>query len=239
MKRVLLTLTACSALLASSGALAQEPASADAVATPAPAPTAASAPAAEGNATGSATAGGSATDKKFVLGLRLGYGLPMGSISKDVKFSDFFSSMIPIWLDVGYMVTPNVMLGVYGQYGLVSIKNCPSGASCSAHDIRVGVQGQYHVLPSEKIDPWFGLGIGYESLAGSVAGVSGSDTGFEFANLQAGLDFKLSPAFGFGPFASFSLGQFSNETTAGQSASIPEKALHEWFTLGVRGAFNL
>jgi hypothetical protein len=127
-------------------------------------------------------------------------------------------------------------------------KACPSGADCSASDLRFGVQGQYHLSPVETLDPWFGLGIGYES-ASMTAKAGGQEaktsySGLEFLNLQAGLDYKLSPAFGVGPFLSFSLGQYSSYdvTVPGMgklSGSIPEKAMHEWLTIGVRGAFTL
>ncbi|MGC4064078.1 MAG: hypothetical protein QM784_05445 [Polyangiaceae bacterium] len=67
--------------------------------------------------------------------------------------------------------------------------------------------------------------------------------GFEFLNLQGGADFKLSPAFGLGPFVSFSLGQYGTMNQKGpgidSSDSIDNKAFHEWLTLGVRGAFTL
>ncbi len=84
--------------------------------------------------TGNADAGG-----KIKLGMRLGYALPLGNSSKDWKMSRTFTGMIPIWIDAGYMVTANIMLGIYGQYGIVMVKNCPSGISCSASDIRFGV----------------------------------------------------------------------------------------------------
>lgn len=188
------------------------------------------------------------TAGKFVLGLRLGYGIPMGDATKDNPLSDGTSGQIPIWLDVGYMVTRNIMVGAYGQYGIAFVKDCPTGFSCSGSDIRIGLQGQYHISPAEKIDPWLGVGIGYEiaslkATAGSQE-VSSTLKGMEYLNLQGGADFKVSPAFGIGPFLSFSLGQYGSATTKipglpDQSGDIPETAMHEWLTLGVRGAFNL
>jgi hypothetical protein len=145
------------------------------------------------------------------------------------------------------MVAPNLMAGLYGQYGPIITHNCDPGASCSGSDIRFGFQVQYHYTPNEKQDRWFGIGIGYEilSLKESAGGaeLSASANGFEFAHLQAGLDFKVSPTFSIGPFGGFSLGQFSSSeiTRAGASASadITNRALHEWLTLGMRGAFYL
>ena len=185
-----------------------------------------------------------AQDGKLKLGLRLGYGLPSGKLSSDGgKMSDAFSGQVPIWLDAGYMVTPNVLVGLYGQYGFVSVKNCDSGASCSAHDLRIGVQGQYHFTPDQSIDPWLGLGVGYESLgfsesAGGLS-VDGSAKGWEFLNLQGGVDFQVIPALTVGPFLSFSLDQFSSTTLAGTSADISSKALHEWIVFGAKGTFGI
>jgi outer membrane protein W len=192
---------------------------------------------------------------RFVVGLRLGYGLPIGSIAKDLKMSDEVSGQIPIWLDLGYMVTPNIMVGLYGQYGFGSVGGdiktlCDAAGdsvSCKMSDIRFGVQGQYHVFPRENLDPWFGLGVGYELMKISLSGggEEGSATvkGFEFVNLQAGFDYKVAPILGIGPFISFSLGQYGSASADGAGVSvsgdITNKAMHEWLTIGVRGAFTL
>ena len=80
---------------------------------------------------------------KIHLGLRLGYGIPLGTSAgasdvpgdQDEKLSDTYSGMIPIWLDLGYFVTPQIMLGLYGHYGIGLVADsentCPEGADCS------------------------------------------------------------------------------------------------------------
>lgn len=220
------------------GAFAQE---SDPVAEPAPAE-ATPAPAAVGDANAGVSTDSGAASKKFKLGLRLGYALPMGDTAKDSKLGDAVSGQVPIWIDAGYMVTPNILLGLYGQYGFVGTKNCDS---CSAHDLRIGIQGQYHISPAEGVDPWVGLGIGYESLSASQKNpLTGGDidsgvSGFEFLNLQGGADFKVTDAFSVGPFLSFSLGQFSKTNLNGTSQDITDKAIHEWFTFGAKGTFGL
>jgi outer membrane protein W len=206
------------------------------------------------SAAGSAFAqDGSGSDKKIKLGLRLGYAVPSGKVSGDTtvagvtnpgeKLSDGISGQIPIWIDAGYMVTPNVLVGLYGQYGFAQVKNCDTGASCSAHDIRVGVQGQYHIMPDQGVDPWLGLGFGYESLgisesAGGLS-VDGSLTGWEFLNLQGGVDFQVADAVTVGPFLSFSLDQYSSRKFGDTSTDFDSKALHEWITFGAKGTFGL
>ena len=75
------------------------------------------APAGGGEAAGGETKAAASTDAppdaggKIKIGLRLGYALPLGDSVKDAKMSDQISGMIPIWLDLGYMVTPNIMVG--------------------------------------------------------------------------------------------------------------------------------
>jgi hypothetical protein len=199
-----------------------------------------------------------AQDTGFEAGLRVGYGVPLGNVDKNIKLSDEIGGEIPLIIDVGYRVIPNLFVGLYGQYafGWVSgntSKACDMSSqfSCSAHDIRLGVEGHFHFMPREKLDPWVGLGIGYEWLGISVSGggadVSSTITGFEFFNLQAGLDIALAEHFYLGPFVTLSFAQFSGGTVVCKSTicgsgfeangDIRGKALHEWLLIGVRGAY--
>jgi outer membrane protein W len=209
------------------------------------------APAGDAAGGGEAASGGAAVSSdappdaggKIKLGLRLGYSIPMGDASKDNKLSDAVSGVIPIWLDLGYMVTPNIMVGLYGMYGITMLNSDIKDAcdDCSASQMRFGLQGQYHISPGESLDPWVGLGIGYEIMNFKAPNPLGSGTvesdfkGFEFLNIQGGADFKVADSFAVGPFLSFSLGQYSK---AGDQ-DIEETAMHQWFTLGVKGTLGL
>jgi hypothetical protein len=197
--------------------------------------TAAAAPAAA-----PAAGGGGGTGVE--LGLRVGYGIPLGDAVKNVKMSDAgYKGKIPIRLDAGYRVTPNIMVGVYFAYGIIMIdkdKAC-GGADCSAHSLDFGVQAAYHIMPDQSMDPWVGLGIGLEQISGSVSSVDFGIKGLTFAEIQAGLDFKAGGNLMVGPFLGFALGQYSTVTAAGNSADITDKGMHEWLTIGVRGAYGI
>lgn len=65
---------------------------------------------------------------------------------------------------------------------------------------------------------------------------------------MGGVDFRLDRVFGLGPFVDFSLGEYtgylfspgeysSDEPPDRSYQDIPEKALHEWLMLGIRGVF--
>jgi hypothetical protein len=206
----------------------------------------------------------------FELGVRLGLAVPMGHFVEPEAFatpfgvfegpseslSDAYSTSIPIAIDAGYRVLPGLMLGIYGQYAFISGKSgndgCPAQVSClnrNAHDIAFGIQGQYHFLPQAPIDPWLGLGFGYEFLTQNGSAppqneIGGTNVypnfrGPQLLELQGGVDFKTGDAVVFGPFLSFSLGEFTNESFGGPSQTVGPKALHEWLTVGLEGTLGL
>ncbi len=198
-----------------------------------------------------------ADDSGVTLALRAGYALPMGDAVKNEKLADNISGVIPLWLDAGYRIDKSIFVGAYFQYGIGFLNKSKAfgggvcdlaGVSCSAYDLRFGVEGIYRFSPDASFVPWAGIGVGYEiaHLSAEVAGVQGSATvrGFEFVNLQVGGDFKVSPAFSVGPYLAFSLGQFSDQKLDFPpqpvvSGSIPDKATHEWLQFGVKGTYDL
>jgi hypothetical protein len=203
----------------------------------------------------------------FELGARLGYGIPTGELTEYVDLSYGISEMVPLQLDLGYRVSPAFSIGGYVMYGVGFAGDSISRvchqyddhpgfrASCTAHDVRLGIQVQYHFLPKKTLDPWLGAGLGYEWLewgtdlsgGGMRTETSVTARGFEIINLQGGLDFKVAPGLALGPFLSFSIGQYSslNGSCSGDDCDDFTRAgddpggnaAHQWLLLGVRGTF--
>jgi hypothetical protein len=97
--------------------------------------------------------------------------------------------------------------------------------------VRVGGEVLIHPLGNAPVDPWFGVGTGFEWLSVSdTPGVTFS--GFEFFNLQLGIDFALGSVVRLGPYASFSMGQYTSFSPAPMSST--DSTTHEWLTFGVR-----
>lgn len=198
----------------------------------------------------------------FEAGLRVGYGIPLGKATGDAgdDLNRGIAGQIPLWLDVGYRVSPNVFVGLYTHYGIGFVGDdidmaCQQSSqiSCSASDVRLGLQLHYHVSPAENVDPWIGPGIGYEWLSlgfeGAGASFSTTASGFEFLNVQGGVDFAPAEHFYLGPFVSFSLDQYFDISVdcsgaipcmdlASIAGDIPDKSLHEWLVFGVRGGYE-
>ncbi|HEY1697394.1 MAG TPA: hypothetical protein VGG39_34770 [Polyangiaceae bacterium] len=199
----------------------------------------------------------------FEFGVRLAFGLPFGSIisgnGNDLNHT-VSNQFIPVWLDAGARIASHWYVGAYFTYGIASTASqfsasCPlTGVSCSANDTRLGVNAHYHVLPDNLVDPWFGLGFGYEWLSGSVSASSAGTSikeslgvdGWEFANIQGGVDFHLlDGALSLGPTVTLTIDQYdhvsspTNTNGATVGSSITNQALHEWLLLGVRGTYDL
>jgi len=187
-----------------------------------------------------------ASHAQFSLGLRLGYAPAMGDAAKDAPLSDIVKSQIPIQLDAMYKVTPDISAGLYFSYGISQLNSdvkdaCDAvGVSCSASNIRVGIQGAYAFNQVKApLVPWAGVGVGYElnTIKGEMGGVSDTATtsGIEFLNLQVGGDYKVNEKFAVGPYLLVTVAQYSKV----ESESITDKGMHEWLSFGVRGKFDL
>jgi hypothetical protein len=196
----------------------------------------------------------------FQLGLRTGVALPFGkarggaygtSTTSGVDLSEVASPQVPIYVEIGGKPIPNLFIGGYlglgfGGAGDQTDIDCNNtNTTCVVVDARFGIEVQYHILPDAWVNPWVGYGFGFESVALSASNgdvtSSGSFSGFEFAHFMTGVDFRLSRVFGLGPFVGFSLGQYSrvhlevNNTS--RSEDIPETAMHQWLTVGLRTVF--
>src|SRR6185295_19688108 len=82
------------------------------------------------------------TARGVSVGLRTAWGLPMGSREKgDAMGANFGGMIVPVWLDGGYRLSEAVYLGGYFQWGVPSVSDeiCPKNLSCSASDVRAGL----------------------------------------------------------------------------------------------------
>src|SRR5262249_22043093 len=124
------------------------------------------------------------------FGARVGIGLPLGDVSgnngntgADTSMSTPFGTLVPLIGELGVRVERSFFIGLYVGYGFLSVntgrqgQGCVQGASCDAHDVRLGIEGLYHLSPDGPIDPWLGIGFGYEWLSLHGEQSSGTLTG--------------------------------------------------------------
>ncbi|MBS1109213.1 MAG: LigA [Anaeromyxobacteraceae bacterium] len=188
----------------------------------------------------------------FTVGARVSAAFPMGSVSTDPGtgaplIDEFVAVSIPVQLDLGLTLHRRWFVGTYVQYAwnVLQLGECEKGQSCSVTGLHVGIQATYAFR--DHGGPWLGLGTGWEWMFTSYSGPN-FDTrldvaGWEYAIFQAGWDVAVSPGWMVGPWISGSVGEFSRASlkTGGRSSdtAIPNRAVHGWLQLGVKGSFSL
>jgi len=177
------------------------------------------------------------------IAVRTGFSLPFGSIAGNAgSLSDAFTGLVPIGAELGWRLTPNLYAGAAFGYAFGLTKNCPPGDRCSGHDVGLGIDVRYHALPDERIDPWIGVGAGYEWL--SLSTNTGSNRidltadGFEFVHADFGADFFATRNVRVGPVVQLRVGRYRGAKVAtasgSASASFTDKTVHEFLTFGVK-----
>lgn len=185
----------------------------------------------------------------FQLALRPGFAIPLGDGVQGAAMSDSVSPQVPLFIDIGGKVIPEVFIGGYFGFGVGTAAGgakdlCEAnGGGCLVARLNFGIQVQAHMMPRSQVDPWVGYGFGYETLGmgESSNGLikSAGYAGLEFGRLMAGVDFRLSRVFGVGPFADFSVVQYSTASIDGNSFDLASdrKTAHMWLTIGARFVF--
>ena len=157
------------------------------------------------------------------VGLRGGFALP-GGRAKTSALSDVVKYVVPLGVDVGYYLRPNLYVGAYFLYGFAGTSTssqdaCPSGTdtTCSAQSYKWGVVLEYAFWHTRTWSPWVRGGIGFDVInltANDSAGKraqSSSLFGMEWAVLSGGLDWKPGYFYGIGPYAELALGDYGKK----------------------------
>jgi hypothetical protein len=110
---------------------------------------------------------------------------------------------------------------------------------------RLDVVARYYLLSGERIDPFVGLGAGYEWFFSSVS-VDGETLasitarGMSLLSIEAGAQFAESERRAWVAYATYSVGEYEHHTAAmlgegSLSEMIPggQRALHHWVAINV------
>jgi hypothetical protein len=191
----------------------------------------------------------------FQLAFRTGVAIPAAKVSQGDGngMSDVFAWQVPILAELGGKPLSELFVGAYAGFGLGGVSSsfetqCNTvGVSCSSRTLRIGIESIVYLLPSRRVDPWIGYGIGLETTTlvteANKAVATQSLYGLELAHLMAGFDARISHFVGVGPYADISLGRYSSlhrdQTVAAAAVDddIAHPALHAWVTLGARVVF--
>lgn len=181
------------------------------------------------------------------LGVRVGGALPTGDFEAGYPLGDLAEWTLPVGLEIGWRFGEHFTLGAHGAYAFGFVdpaqeRDCEAlDQTCSIATYRVGIQAIWSFRPAAQLDPWVGLGAGYEWLRYTAENASGSGTlgyqGFEWVRAQGGLDFRFG-RFAVGPYLSYALGAYAERSLelpdGTASESVQDEATHGWLEAGAR-----
>lgn len=188
----------------------------------------------------------------FQLALRTGVAIPFGNVTPATAMSDALSPQVPLLLDVGWKPIRHLFLGAYlggtigGAAGQIADTCNENGINCIGVGFRGGLLAEVNIRPDHFVNPWAGLGFGYEiGGSGGTQGRSSIDNsvrGFELVRVLTGVDFRLQEYFGIGPFLDVSFGRYDYAASridlgglvSKLGGDVNDKALHVWLLAGVR-----
>ena len=195
---------------------------------------------------------------RFEIGGRVGYAIPIGSLSSSTKLKDVFAASIPGVLDLWARLPGGVAIG--GYFGLaagIQGQALDSCANCSALNFRGGLQAAKHFNDTGMFDPWVGVGVGGEWASitqkfhaqGLEFTADNTYTALPELSAQAGLDIGTDTV-AFGPYVSISYASFSklksslscSDTRCVDDDSVADSSNvdgggHGWISFGLRGTY--
>jgi len=157
--------------------------------------------------------------------------------------SDTIYGYVPVRLDAGYRIARHLYVGIDAQLAAIIPAGCTTGFSCSGMDTRLGIMVAYHLFPTELVDPYIGIGTGYEILetrrSVGTTSVDITARGFELINGDLGADVRIGRSWRVGPVVSGSVARYTSVAVNGIYSTDFTTLLHAWAMVGVRGAFDL
>jgi hypothetical protein len=188
------------------------------------------------------------------LGLRLGYALPVGRLGGEAGnggayIASLETASVPVGVDVGQRVSPRLYVGGTATWGPgTNASNGPCqtpGVSCFRQDAQLRGEVRAYLAPYGKVGWWVSAGAGWElaSFAQSVGSstVTATRTGPILPDLQLGFDIRhetVAVGFYFGITVAEFLTQGLDPAATAVSTWIPDRDVHSWITVGMRGTYG-
>lgn len=174
----------------------------------------------------------------FEMTLSTGYTQPLGLVQRGNNIHDLGTAGGGVEFGAGWRMTPRFMLGGAVQYYDLTTG---SNAGTAVRGGVGGLDGTYHFMPFERLDPWVKLGVGYR-LLWNVSDTQPNTMyhGFEFGKLAVGADVRVSPAVAFAPFVGADMNVFYWQRPEGGSTStVDSPRINTFLYAGVQARFDI
>ena len=177
----------------------------------------------------------------FEIGIGAGYSQGVGDVGKNVpSLTDSGGAGTSLELDLGWRIDPHFLVGIYGTGAWFTTGDAP-GNAFNNWSATAGVQGAYHFLPGENLDPWISLGTGWRGYWVNRPEGRDSRHGLDLARLQVGLDVPVTNGVAVSPFVGASATLFLTQQLAQETSftDIQDRKVNVFLNAGVLGRFDL
>jgi hypothetical protein len=178
----------------------------------------------------------------FELGVTAGYSQGTMAPAAGYGTTDLTKAGGAFGLQVGYRFTPQFALHVFGEFNEFVPGNTLSTNAETRGGV-AGINGTFHLLPYNRVDPWVRLGVGYRSLwvTGDPNVPDTQWHGFQLAKLEIGADLRTDENVAIGPMIGADLTEFVWQNPAGDAGNqeIADKRIIPFVYAGLQGRFDL
>jgi hypothetical protein len=194
----------------------------------------------------------------FQIDTRVSVQAPAGSLANGTSLSSILGVRAYWAFDLGWKVNEWLFVGGFlgasmGGEGSAVSQACQaaseslqdetgdtSSSACLTLGVDLGAVAIASLNPTGSIDPWVGLGLGYEHQTFAYAGVKGQFDGVELPMLLTGVEWRTravngTSLLGIGPYLGATVEKYSSGSVAtfeGSTAAGP--ATHTWIHIGLR-----
>jgi hypothetical protein len=191
------------------------------------------------------------------IGIRGGYLVPFGSRVQGEPLDRTVDRAIPVYLDLGYRLAPNLYVGVLASYARLALDKAGIGCNtqfvdgpgdCWGAGYRIAADVQWRVPLGLHAVGWAAGGAGIEWItldfqSGCFGGrFERTDSGFELGHVELGGGWRVEPRLVIGPFVSYAAGLYRTSTARGSGCNgggdIPDKSVHGSLVAGLRASFT-
>jgi len=177
----------------------------------------------------------------FELGLGAGYSQGVGNVGRSMpSLTDSGGAGAALELDLGWRIDPHFLVGVYGTSAWFSTGDA-AGNAFNNWSATAGVQGNYHFLPGESLDPWVGVGSGWRGYWVNRPEGRDSRHGIDLARVQVGVDVPVAAGITISPFVGATATLFLTQQLASEASfsDIQDRNVTVFLNAGLLGRFDV
>jgi hypothetical protein len=166
----------------------------------------------------------------FVIGGAVGAKWGFGSLSDGSKQSQVLGTGLALNVDVGFGLSRNIVLGVWGEFDdYSSASACPQ---CSTTSFAGGPFLRYHIVQGTRFDPWGAIAVGVRQtkLDPGAGSATSSFFGPDWLRLSLGGDWYPFANLGIGPYVELDIGAYNKHP----NSSTVDTTLHTGLGTGLR-----